>query len=156
MSSWPAFVRLDLYLYQRWTTFLLTFFAVTSWRQKWPSGHTLVYKISWLLTLHINWLLITSNCSVRFLFVGLAHWHWISWNIEIIFSIHVYIYLTKVKFKSFVHAIKACMGGRGRAPLILNLGTRWISVVSFMLQPLYHQRKSLVPTEVVPRVYLGG
>jgi len=75
---------------------------------------------------------------------------------EIIFSIYVYIYLTKVKFKSFVHDMEACMESRGRAPLILNLGIRWLSMVSITLQPLIHQRKNLVPTKVVARVCLDG
>jgi hypothetical protein len=47
-------------------------------------------------------------------------------TMEIIFSIYVYIYLTKVKVKSLVHAMEACVESRGRAPLILNLSTRWI------------------------------
>jgi hypothetical protein len=75
---------------------------------------------------------------------------------EIIFSIYVFIYKTKVKFKSFVHAMEAYMESRVRVPLILNLGTRWLSMVSFTLQSLNHQRKSWVPTKVVPRVCLDG
>ena len=71
-------------------------------------------------------------------------------HLKIIFNIYVYFYLTKVKVKFLVHAMEVCMESKGRDPLILNLGTKWISVVSFTLQPLNHQKKSLVPTELVP------
>jgi hypothetical protein len=66
---------------------------------------------------------------------------------SVIFSIYVDFYLTKVKVKSLVNAMEACIESRGRAPLILNLGNIWISVASFALQPLYHQREGLVPNE---------
>jgi hypothetical protein len=40
------------------------------------------------------------------------------------------------------HAIKAYLGSGGMGPCILNLGTRWIWVVSFTPRPLYSQGKS--------------
>jgi hypothetical protein len=36
-----------------------------------------------------------------------------------------------------VHAMKEYRDRRGIAPLILNLGARWSSVVNFTLRPLY-------------------
>jgi hypothetical protein len=39
------------------------------------------------------------------------------------------------------HAMKTYWGSRGIAPHILDLGTKWRSVVSFTPRPLYPQRK---------------
>jgi hypothetical protein len=47
-----------------------------------------------------------------------------------------------------VHSMKACSGSRrGTDPLILNFGTRWWSVVTFMLGPIYLLEITLVPTD---------
>ena len=47
-----------------------------------------------------------------------------------------------------VHAMKAYnRGSEDTAVLILNLGTRWNSVVSFMPRPFYHRRRFSVLTE---------
>jgi hypothetical protein len=40
------------------------------------------------------------------------------------------------------HAMKTCWGSGGIVPGILDLGTRWRSVVSFTPRPLYSQEKS--------------
>ena len=36
-----------------------------------------------------------------------------------------------------VHALKACRGSRGTAPLIFNFGSEYRWVINFMIQPLY-------------------
>jgi len=46
-----------------------------------------------------------------------------------------------------VYAMKACMGRRGIAPLILNLGTRWRWVGNITPRPLYHQERNPVSIE---------
>jgi hypothetical protein len=33
-------------------------------------------------------------------------------------------------------------GSRGKAPIILNLGTRWRRVVNFIFRPLYHRERT--------------
>jgi hypothetical protein len=43
-----------------------------------------------------------------------------------------------------VHALKACSGSRGVAPLILNIGTRWNCVVSVTPRPLHAKGKAPV------------
>jgi hypothetical protein len=45
-------------------------------------------------------------------------------------------------FLTKYHAMQAYQGSGGIVPHILDLGTRWRSVVSFMPWPLYLQRKS--------------
>jgi hypothetical protein len=41
-----------------------------------------------------------------------------------------------------VHAMKAYRRSRGIAPRILNLGTRWTSVLSFRPQSLYSRERT--------------
>jgi hypothetical protein len=53
---------------------------------------------------------------------------------------------TKVKLSLCLtkhHAMKTYWGSGGIAPRILDLGTRWRSVISFTPRPLYPQEKSL-------------
>jgi hypothetical protein len=48
--------------------------------------------------------------------------------------------------EKFIHvrAVMTQRGGRGVAPLILNFGNRWWSVVNVMLRPHYLQEKKLI------------
>jgi hypothetical protein len=46
-----------------------------------------------------------------------------------------------------VHTIKGQRGKRGIAPLFLNLGTRWASVVNFTPRPLFSWERTRIPTE---------
>jgi hypothetical protein len=60
---------------------------------------------------------------------------------------HILISFSKVKVKLSLyftkhHAMKTYWGSGGMAPRILDLGTRWRWVVSFMPRPLYPQGKS--------------
>jgi hypothetical protein len=54
----------------------------------------------------------------------------------------------------------ACRGSRSIAALILNVSTRWRSVVTFTHQPLYPQQRTPAPTEQravsASIAYLGG
>jgi hypothetical protein len=52
-------------------------------------------------------------------------------------KVKLYLCLTKH------HAMKTYWGSRGIASRVLNLGTRWMRVVSFTLRPFYPQWKSL-------------
>jgi len=47
--------------------------------------------------------------------------------------------------KVTVHAMKACRGSTCKAPLILNLGTRWRWVVNLKLRLLYPREITLIP-----------
>jgi hypothetical protein len=54
----------------------------------------------------------------------------------------------KVNFKVVsVHAMKAYKGSVGIAPLIVNLGTSWTSLVIFTPRPLYAQKERSVSSE---------
>ena len=54
----------------------------------------------------------------------------------------------KVKGKFFpVHAVKACRGSRGTAPLSLNLSTRWRRVAKHILTPLCPGGTNPIPFE---------
>jgi hypothetical protein len=46
-----------------------------------------------------------------------------------------------------VHAMKACRGSRGIAPLILSLGTRYRWVVNFTPRPLFRRERTSLPFE---------
>jgi hypothetical protein len=46
-----------------------------------------------------------------------------------------------------VHDMEAYMGSRIIAPLVLNLASRWRSVVNFISRPVYHLERTPVPTE---------
>jgi len=57
-------------------------------------------------------------------------------------------YIKKVEGKVFpVHVTKAYRGSRRIAPLILHLGARWRSVVSFTSRPLCHRERTPLPIE---------
>ena len=52
-----------------------------------------------------------------------------------------------------LHIMKVCRGSRSIAPLILNLGTEWRSVVYFTVRPLYPQEEvgSCLRTVKIPK-----
>jgi hypothetical protein len=56
--------------------------------------------------------------------------------------------IKKVQSKAFlVQALNAYRGSRGITPLILSLGTRWMSVVNITPRPLYPQERTLLQIE---------
>jgi hypothetical protein len=48
---------------------------------------------------------------------------------------------------SAVNAMKAYRGSRGVAPLIINLGRRWMWVVKYTPRPLYPLETKEIPVE---------
>jgi hypothetical protein len=50
-----------------------------------------------------------------------------------------------------VHSMRVYRGSRGIAPLRLNLDARWRLVVNVTNQPLYRQKRTVVPFQVEAR-----
>jgi len=52
------------------------------------------------------------------------------------------LWAIKKKAKKYVTVHTMKEGSRGKAPVILNLSTKWRLVFNFTLQPLYPRRKN--------------